>query len=149
MLVQKFTLNLNGFDQSSGKIRNPDGAIQLLSDKNEIAASWSYTSLLEHWRRKHTRAVYIPSLVEKIPFRKYKFGHDVILGTGTNFELFLQQMAIGNIYYDPGIKMENVSGNQKIKRRSQFRIKSGYLANLYHNNETIDLTVINDIQRSV
>ena len=49
-------------------------------------------------------------------------------------------MASGNIYYDPGIKMENVSTKPKIKKRSQFRIKSQNLPNLYKINEVLDLT---------
>lgn len=67
------------------------------------------------------------------------FGNEVILGTDTDFQLFLTQMAQGNIVYDPGIKMENVSTKPKIKRRSQFRIKSKYLPELYKNNEIVDV----------
>jgi hypothetical protein len=44
-------------------------------------------------------------------------------------------MAVGNIYYDPGIKMENVSTKPKIKKRSQFRMKSQFLGELYKLNE--------------
>jgi hypothetical protein len=49
-------------------------------------------------------------------------------------------MAIGNIYYDPGIKMENASTNPKIKPRSQFRIVSRNLKSLYKTNELVDVT---------
>jgi hypothetical protein len=48
-------------------------------------------------------------------------------------------MAIGNIYYDPGIKMENVSKSPKIKKRSQFRIKSQYLSSLYKQSEVVNV----------
>jgi len=48
-------------------------------------------------------------------------------------------MAAGNIYYDPGIKMEQASTKPVIKRRSQFRIKSGNLPQLYKKSETINL----------
>ena len=47
-------------------------------------------------------------------------------------------MANGNIYYDPGIKMENVSTKPKIKKSGQFRIKSQFLPNLYNENEIVD-----------
>jgi hypothetical protein len=70
---------------------------------------------------------------------KYKYGNNVILGTGTDFQLFLRQMALGNIYYDPGIKLENISTKPKIKKRSQFRIKSQFLPNLYVKNEIVDV----------
>lgn len=46
----------------------------------------------------------------------------------------------GNIYYDPGIKMEDASTKPKIKKRSQFRIKSQHLASLYKINEIVDIT---------
>jgi hypothetical protein len=49
-------------------------------------------------------------------------------------------MAIGNIFYDPGIKLENASKpSAKTKRRSQFRIKSGNLGSLYKTNSTVNL----------
>ncbi len=133
-------MQLIGFDTETGKIRNANGRISLV-DVNEIeTASWSFASMLLHWNRKHNQACYVPSLSETVNERKYKYGNKIILGTGTDFQLFLQQMAIGNIYYDPGIKMEDSSTRPKIKKRSQFRIKSGNLQNLYKSNEVIDLT---------
>ena len=96
--------------------------------------------MLLHWNRKHNQACYVPSLSETANERQYKYGNKIILGTGTDFQLFLRQMANGNIYYDPGIKMENVSTKPKIKKRSQFRIKSQHLPNLYKDNEVLDIT---------
>ena len=80
-------------------------------------------------------------MLETQPERKYKYGKNIILGTGTDFQLFLAQMANGNIYYDPGIKMENMLSRPKIKKRSQFRIKSQYLPNLYKVNEIVDVSL--------
>ena len=52
-------------------------------------------------------------------------------------------MAVGTIYYDPGIKMENtISEKVEFKERSQFRMKSAYLKNLYRKNEVVDITAI-------
>ncbi len=65
-----------------------------------------------------------------------------MLGTVTDFTLFLLQVEKGTIYYDPGIKLElAIQGKRKqnIKRRSQFRIKSGNLTTLYKENEVIEL----------
>jgi len=133
------TLTLIGFDFKQGKIRNSDGRVALVDTNNIEAASWSFASLLKHWNRKHRQACYIPSLSEKNPSRKYKYGNKVILGIGTNFGLFLNEMHNGNIYYDPGIKMENVSTRPKIKRRSQFRVKSGNIPKLYSSYEEINV----------
>ena len=133
------TMQLIGFDIESGKIRNTNGRIALLDEKENETASWSFSSMLKHWNRKHNQACYVPSLSEIKPERKYRYGNEIILGTGTDFQLFLSQMALGNIYYDPGIKLENISTKPKIKKRSQFRIKSGFLPNLYKQNEIIDI----------
>ncbi|MBI6117808.1 MvaI/BcnI family restriction endonuclease [Salegentibacter maritimus] len=133
-------MKLIGFDQESGKIRNSNGSISLIDQKGNEAASWSFSSMLLHWNRKHDKACYVPSLSDSKKDRKYKYGNNIILGTGTDFQLFLSQMSTGNIYYDPGIKLENMSVKPKIKKRSQFRIKSRYLPNLYKKNEIIDLS---------
>jgi hypothetical protein len=132
-------MQLIGFDKESGKIRNSNGRISLVDIDGVEAASWSFASMLLHWNRKHNQACYIPSLSDYVDERKYKYGRKIFLGTGTDFQLFLNQMAVGNIYYDPGIKMENISTIPKIKRRSQFRIKSLYLKNLYKDSETVTL----------
>ena len=133
-------MQLIGFDTESGKIRNTNGRISLVDINGNETASWSFASLLKHWNRKHNQACYVPSLSEMTNERQYKYGNNIILGTGTDFQLFLGQMANGNIYYDPGIKMENASTKPKIKKRSQFRIKSQNLPNLYKINEVLDIT---------
>ncbi len=133
-------MKLIGFDTESGKIRNTNGRISLVDIKGNETASWSFASMLLHWNRKHNQACYVPSLSETAHERQYKYGNNIILGTGTDFQLFLGQLASGNIYYDPGIKMENASTKPKIKKRSQFRIKSQNLPNLYKINEVLDIT---------
>lgn len=140
----KLEMKLIGFDTDSNKIRNSNGRIALIDEQDNEAASWSFSSMLLHWNRKHNRACYIPSLCQITPERKYKFGDKVLLGIGADFQIFLKQMADGHIYYDPGIKMENVSTNPKIKQRSQFRIKSQFLDKLYTNSEVVILTDVEE-----
>lgn len=135
------TLKLIGYDQHEGKIRNANGRIALMDQNNNETASWSFSSMLLHWNRKHNQACYVPSLSEKNISRNYKYGNNIILGTGTDFLMFLKEMASGNIYYDPGIKLENMSTKPLIKKRSQFRIVSRNLGNLYKVNEIIDITI--------
>lgn len=55
------TMQLAGFDIATGKITDANGAIALLSDAGEVAASWSFKKILEHWSHKHSKAVYVPS----------------------------------------------------------------------------------------
>ncbi|MFH6933814.1 MvaI/BcnI family restriction endonuclease [Flavobacterium sp. FlaQc-30] len=135
------TLKLIGYDKSEEKIRNSNGRIALMDADNNETASWSFSSMLLHWNRKHNQACYVPSLSENSSGRNYKYGNNIILGTGTDFLMFLKEMANGNIYYDPGIKLENMSTKPLIKKRSQFRIVSKNLGNLYKINEVIDITV--------
>ncbi len=67
------------------------------------------------------------------------------MGAKTDFSLFLKQVALGNIYYDPGIKLEfAIPGvrDQSTKRRSQFRMKASQLTNLYKENEVVNLNTL-------
>jgi len=130
---------LVGFDKESSKITNTDGKIILLSKKDEEAASWSFASLMKHWNLKHAKAAYIPSKTIKGAEKQYSYGNKIVLGTGTDFVFFLKQLEAGSIYYDPGIKLENMSTNPHTKRRSQFRIKSVHIPQLYKINEIVNL----------
>ena len=132
-------LTLIGYDSETGKIRNTDGKIALLDYKENIIASWDFASLIIHWNRKHNQACYVPLLSKKNSQRNYYYGNNIILGRGTDFTLFLKQLCSGNIYYDPGIKLETTSNKTKIKRRSQFRIKSKFITNLYKESEFVNL----------
>jgi hypothetical protein len=141
-------LIIEGVDPSSYKITNTDGYIGLVDGDGNVAASWGFASLLKHWNIKHANACYVPSMNRKdemlYPFSKqqYRYGSTVMLGQGTDFSLVLQQIGKGNIYYDPGIKLElEMPGfrKQNIKRRSQFRIKSVNLPYLYKQNQIVNV----------
>lgn len=136
------SLELLGYDSKRGMIVDPDGGIALVDIQGGIAALWKYAKLIEHWKRKHNRAVYIPSLCSVIEgTRFYQYGRTVKLCTGTDFLNVLQSIAARKIYYDPGIKLENASTAPRTKRRSQFRIsiKSCDIDSLYTNVELVTL----------
>jgi hypothetical protein len=132
-------LVISGFNVEECRIRNVDGMIALLDDDENVAASWSFGPMILHWNRKHNLACYVPSQSEKIPVQRYRYGDKVLLGEGTDFQLFLSEIATSNIYYDPGIKLENASAIPRTKRRSQFRIKSRNLSNVYNDMQVVDL----------
>lgn len=136
------TLKLSGYNAAENKIVDTNGSIVLLDSRERETASWSFSSMLLHWNRKHNQACYVPSLTTKTNYQQYMFGKDVILGNGTDFQMFLMQMAAGNIYYDPGIKLENISTKPNIKKRSQFRIVSKNLRSLYKCSELVDITAV-------
>lgn len=135
------TMRLVGFDKDSSSISDATGVIALFDARDRIVASWSFAKLIDHWKRKHSQAVYIPCLARKNPLtglKDYHFGSRLELGEGTNFELFLASMQAGNVFYDPGIKLEGASSlSPKIKRRSQFRINHKNINELYKDYEIL------------
>ena len=133
------TLVLLGFDPETGKITDMDGGIHLISKNDNVAARWDYAGIMDHWNRKHARAVYVPSMSRKPP-PEYRYGGRITLCEQTDFLLFLSAISSGKLYYDPGIKMENASSNRpKITRRSQFRMRQQDIGSLYDRTEIIEL----------
>ena len=137
----KLTMALQGFDPNTSLITNANGEIALLDDKGNVAASWSFPKMMNHWKRKHSRAAYIPCRMRtSMNESEYWYGSDIELGIGTDFEMFLSAMTRGHVYYDPGTKMEKASSNRpKIKKRNQFRTYHGDLCALYKDFEFVDL----------
>jgi hypothetical protein len=135
----KLALTITGFDASSGKISDMAGEIALVTTEQQVAASWPFTELVEHWTRKHARAAYIPSITRPAP-AAYAYGALITLCLETDFHLFLRALASGRIWYDPGLKLEQSNGpTPKLKRRSQFRIKQRDLGELYKSLRTTDI----------
>lgn len=134
------TLKLLGYDREKERITDPHSSFALLNDEGEVAAEWHYAGLLTHWNRKHDKAAYVPSLCQRGDPIQYRFGDRVRLGTGTDFERFLSAISSGAIWYDPGIKLESAStAHPRLKRRSQFRIRSANLARMYAQFEEVPL----------
>jgi MvaI/BcnI restriction endonuclease family len=138
--LTKLQVVLKGFDAVKGKITDATGGISLMNIEGEEAAVWGYAEIMAKWNRKHNKAVYIPSQCVQSPERKYWYGNLIRIGTGTDFLKYLQAMAEGKVYYDPGIKLENASTSPRTKQRSQFRIKSVNLPALYHSMDIVDLS---------
>ena len=134
------TMTIIGFDKSKGKVSDPDGRIALMSADGIEAASWNFSALFNIWNTKHARAAYVPGEVRKLPETAYRYASKVMLGIGTDFNLFLKAMAAGAVYFDPGMKLENVSTDKPTqKKRSQFRVISGNMHSLYHSMEEYEL----------
>lgn len=136
------TLNIQGFDFLKNKIDDANGGIYLFDKKENVAASWSFSKMLTHWNRKHAKATYVPSLLNKLPHRQYQYSNNIILGEGTDFSFFINSVANGKIIYDPGIHIDNISKKAVLKPRSQFRISSKYIKELYSSMEIVDLNKV-------
>jgi hypothetical protein len=133
------TMQLAGYDAAKGRITNAAGAIELVSDAGEVAAAWPFAGLLAHWSRKHTRAVYVPSMRRLEPHWQYAYGARVRLAQRTDSLRFLAAMAAGAVYYDPGIKLEHASTDAAVKRRNQFRVASKQIGALYQVVEPVEV----------
>jgi hypothetical protein len=139
----KLKLTLDGYDTASSRITDASKGISLFDPSGETAAVWHYKDLLSHWTRKHALAAYVPSINRKSPANQYHYGNLVRLGEGTEFRLFLDAVASGAVYYDPGIKIVGAAGTrQVIKRRSQFRIKSSSIPLLYMRMTEVDVSTV-------
>jgi hypothetical protein len=78
--------------------------------------------------------------MRRSPPPEYAYGSQIELYIKTDFLLFLRQMADGQVYYDPGIKLEAASSAKpRLKRRSQFRILHSSLSRLYEDSEIANL----------
>jgi len=132
-------MELVGYDAVNERIVDANGYIALISEKDEVAAAWAFSGLLSHWSRKHSLAVYVPSMKRITESWQYCYGHRVRLAQRTDPLKFLNALATGTVYYDPGIKLENASTKPLVKKRSQFRIASKNISALYETLEYIDL----------
>lgn len=132
-------LVLQGYDSKAGTF-DGDGCIALLSNADEVAASWSFAKLMDHWRMKHAKAAFVPSQLQRNPTIRYRYGNHIMLAEGAKFKLLLRAFVEGAVYYDPGLKIEKAgSARPEIKRRSQFRVDSRRLASLYEKTRIVDV----------
>jgi hypothetical protein len=99
-------LMLDGYDAAKAKFTDFSKGVSLVDATGTAAATWHYKDLLSHWTCKHAKAAYVPSRHRKEPANQYRYGSLVRLAEGTEFRLFLQALASGAVYYDPGIKIE-------------------------------------------
>jgi hypothetical protein len=134
------TLQFLGYDAEHNRITDPKGGFTLADPAGNEAATWHFAGLIEHWNRKHAKAVYVPYQTRTEPAQQYSYGGRVRLGEDTDFLRFLKAMADRKVYYDPGIKLEGAStARPAVKRRSQFRIRSADIETLYARMESSSL----------
>lgn len=135
----RMKLILEGVDLTSGEIVSANGGVILLrTGESNAAAKWSFAKLLDHWQRKHQRAAYVPSLTQSEP-KAHSYCPVVKLAEGTAFDRLLKVLARGTAYYDPALKTEKSSSKGPTKRRSQFRIVSRHIDDLYDKSEFVDV----------
>ena len=142
-------LKIEGYDINTNEMTDINGGIYLIDSKDTIAASWSFSKIISHWKKKHSKASYVPSLSRSIPSKQFSYSNNVILCTGTDFPLFMSSFIKGHIYFDPGMHLGNISqAKQEPKKRSQFRMTSRTIKDVYQNVELIDLNTLLPVETS-
>ncbi len=135
----RLRLEIRGFDRRTGKIVDAGGGICLIDRSDTIAAQWSFSKLIGHWKRKHARAAFVQSQRRLDPRRQYRYGSKVELGEDSDLARFLTAMCEGHVYYDPALKIVGASTPRpSVKRRNQFRIKTSRLPSLYGSFSSVD-----------
>lgn len=133
------TLALPGVDHDTGVIGDQRAGVALLDANGSEAAVWSYASLIEHWKKKHERAVYVRSMKQTGSGVRYRYSTRVSLGEGASTSRLLRRFCSGAVFYDPAISMKDPNtAHPKIKRRSQFRMKLHELPTLYRRFDEVE-----------
>lgn len=116
-----------------------------------VVAGWSFSKIGASWSKKHAGAFYVGTTKDEVDgARKYRFGPEILIGTGTTALHFLQGVSRGVVYLDPG---DRFSEEQGAKKRTQWRIQGTLtgllpvrLAHLYENVELLNLSASNSHQ---
>ena len=133
------TMVVSGFNAEKKIIENVNGAVELLTETGECAASWSFEGLLMKWNKKHAQAAYVPYKSNQIEPPAYQYNSPTLMGEGTNFNLYLTALSAGLVMFDPASKVMNASTlKSTVKARSQFRMSVKQLSNLYQKFEPVD-----------
>ena len=135
---ENLTLTLTGYDETTQKITDTSGTLSLEDGAGDIAASWSFTHLLERWTKKHNKTMFVPALAKKdADGRKYYYGDRVRLGYNSDFRRLLNALNEGNVYLDP---MPVIYASGGSRKRSMFRINLKQVPVLYERFEERLLT---------
>ncbi|MBX9446003.1 MvaI/BcnI family restriction endonuclease [Dickeya chrysanthemi] len=116
-------LNLEGYDFRKQEIIDPDGGLFLRDSDGEIAAGWSFSKILDHWKRKHSKTCFVHYRVKKDEHPSYLFGPQITLADGNDIKKFMSALSASKVYYDPAINIKYNNEKKKIKKRNQFRMK--------------------------
>jgi hypothetical protein len=133
-------LHLRGFNSSKQIITDVNGAVELLTDAGDCAASWGFSKLMASWNKKHSQAAYVRYAMTSGEIPEYSYLSPVGLGEGTSFAHYLNALHAGKVVYDPASKVVNASSEKAtVKARSQFRIAYAHLPILYERFEKVPL----------
>ena len=114
------TLVMPGFDTDSSRMADASGYVGLLDGEDNLAASWSFAKLLDHWKKKHAKAAYIPSVASDTAdgVRAYHYGETVRLYEGTTIDRLLGGVAEHKSLLRPGYQ-DGTGIHQGVSEKTQ------------------------------
>lgn len=133
----QLTINLEGYDSCLGEIIDPNGGLVLRDKYKTPVAKWSYSKIIDHWKKKHSNTCFVSYETELRDVPYYTFGPKLTLASGADIRNFLSALYNNIIYYDPGINMKLIDGRWKPKKRNQFRVAWKNVSTLYSKTENI------------
>nr|WP_280634586.1 MvaI/BcnI family restriction endonuclease [Dickeya fangzhongdai] len=134
------TLCIDGYDIHADKIIDPEGGIFLKNTSGIIAAGWSFSKIIDHWRRKHSKTCFVSYDKLSGEHPEYHFGPNVTLAEGNNIKKFISAFFTNKIYYDPGVNIKYNNEEWRAKKRNQFRMKWKDVGDIYDNIENINIS---------
>ncbi len=134
-------LDIVGYSDEVPNRMDGDGMVAFVDKELEIAAAWSFAKLIDTWKNKHEKAVYVQVLKRKNPNTQFRYLNEVQICEGADFFKVMKCISEGTLYVDPAVKAENwLLPGMKIKKRNQFRIAMRSISDLYRTSKRIQLT---------
>ncbi|WP_033568488.1 MvaI/BcnI family restriction endonuclease [Dickeya undicola] len=130
-------LSLEGYDFKRQEITDPEGGLFLRDSDGEVAAGWSFSKILDHWKRKHSKTCFVHYRVRKDEHPSYLFGPQITLADGSDIKKFMSALSASKIYYDPGVNIKYSNEKAKPKKRNQFRMKWKDVGEVYDHIENL------------
>ena len=139
--MRVITTHLEGYDPIKN-VMGINGTFSLKDGSGNLLCVWDYGKLLKAWKKKHSKAVYVPS--QRYPMKgtptHYRYSNVIRLGEGADPNKFFRAIYENYIYLDP-VVMTTPSVNGKIIKYSNFpfRIETSRLYRLYDMMTTVDV----------
>lgn len=130
-------MNLFGFNFDSFQIIDSKGSVRLEGDQNdsEYPAEWKFENFLNHWSRKHSKAVFMGAdRRESGGMEEFNFKGCIECCKGAEPRALLRALAAATVFYDPAVRMMN---NGTVKKRNQFRVNLSQAYTLYEDVQEI------------
>ena len=135
-------LDIEGYKDRT--IVDEQGGVIIADNKGKVILKWHFSKLMEHWKKKHTNAVFVPALSRAAPRRQFWFSRNVKLGTGTEFYKLLDAIKAGSVVYDSGlwVNPQGETTKQRGHERHQIRVIPSQVSSLYSTFEDVDVTAV-------